>query len=118
MNTIYLKHKTFLPPLQFLRKPAFTRISVRGKRPNPVYKEKSSKLKLGEILVGRKHISSDILEEVITEQVKDCFFKVLSWEKGTFSFCANESQPEEDILLSERIDHLVFKGIVAMDRNS
>ena len=83
-----------------------------------IYEEKSSKLKLGEILVGRKYVSSDILEEVIKEQVKDCFFKVLSWEKGTFSFCVNESQPEEDILLSERIDHLVIKGIVAMDRNS
>lgn len=72
-------------------------------------------MRLGEILVDKKYVSRDILEEVIKEQVKDCFFKVLSWKKGTFSFCVNEFPPEEDILLSERIDHLVLRGIVAME---
>jgi len=83
-----------------------------------IYQEKDCIMRLGEILVDREYISRDILEEVIKEQIKDCFFQVLSWKKGTFSFYVNEFPPEEDILLSERIDHLVLKGIVAMDRDS
>ena len=83
-----------------------------------LYQEQSSKQRLGKILVDKNFISDSHLEEVIKEQVKDIFFKVLYWKKGAFSFCVNESLPEEDILLDERIDHLLIEGIVAMDNYS
>jgi len=79
------------------------------------YHEKKSRLRLGEILVARGYITIELLEDVIKEQVKDCFFTVLSWKKGMFSFHVDENPPEEDILLAERIDHLIIEGIVAMD---
>lgn len=82
-----------------------------------VYQEQSSKQKLGRILVDNRYISVAHLEEIIREQVKDCFFKVLSWKKGSFFFFSNESPPEEDILLDERIDHLILEGIFEMDDN-
>ena len=83
-----------------------------------LYREQSSKQRLGEILVDKRFISNNHLEEVIKEQVKDCFFKVLTWKKGSFSFCPNESPPDENILLDERIDHLIIEGIVALDHDS
>jgi len=83
-----------------------------------LYREQSSKLRLGEILVDKRFVSTNHLEEVIKEQVKDCFFKVLTWQDGSFSFYPNESPPKENILLDERIDHLIIEGIVALDHNS
>ena len=83
-----------------------------------LYREQKSKQRLGEILVDKRCISNTHLEEVIKEQVKDCFFKVLTWQKGSFSFCSNESPPEENILLDERIDHLIIEGIIALDNDS
>ena len=82
------------------------------------YQAESDKQRLGELLVEKQFILNSHLEEIIKEQVKDCFFQVLSWNLGTFTFCVNESPPEEDILLDERIDHLIIEGVVAMDRNS
>jgi len=79
--------------------------------------KESGKQRLGEILVGKQFILKSHLEEIIKEQVKDCFFRVLSWNQGTFTFCVNESPPEEDILLDERIDHLIIEGVIALDQN-
>ena len=83
-----------------------------------LYQAESDKQRLGQLLVEKQFILNSHLEEIIKEQVKDCFFQVLSWNLGTFTFCVNESPPEEDILLDERIDHLIIEGVVAMDHNS
>ncbi len=83
-----------------------------------VYQAEIDKQRLGELLVEKQFILNSHLEEIIKEQVKDCFFQVLSWNLGSFTFCVNESPPEEDILLDERIDHLIIEGVLSMDNNS
>lgn len=81
-----------------------------------IYNEKNGKLRLGEILVLKKLVSNSVLVQVLKEQVKDCFFTVLKWKEGIFSFFENELPPNEDIMLSERLDHLVLECTVALDK--
>lgn len=83
-----------------------------------LYQQQDCRQRLGRILVENKYISVAHLEEIIREQVRDSFFRVLSWKSGSFLFFSNESPPEEDILLDERIDHLIIEGILAMDDNT
>lgn len=80
-----------------------------------LYKDQSTKSKFGTLLVEKGFLKKSDLEEAIKEQVRDIFFEVLSWKNGTFSFCVSDSSSNEDILLEERIDHLILTGIVQMD---
>lgn len=80
-----------------------------------LYRNQSTKSKFGALLVEKGFLKNSDLEEAIKEQVRDIFFEVLSWKNGTFSFCASDNSPKEDILLEERIDHLILTGIVQMD---
>lgn len=79
------------------------------------YRNKSRKSKFGALLVEEGFLNKQDLEETIKEQVRDIFFEVLSWKKGAFSFSTSESTSNEDIQLEERIDHLIFAGVVQAD---
>lgn len=80
-----------------------------------LYKDQNTKSKFGTLLVEKGFLKNSDLEEAIKEQVRDIFFEVLSWQNGTFSFCVSDSTSSEDILLDERIDHLILTGIIQLD---
>ena len=74
--------------------------------------------RLGELLVEEQFVLDSHLEEIVKEQIKDCFFQVLSWNEGMFTFRVDDSPHHEVIHLDERIDHLILEGIIALDHKS
>lgn len=75
------------------------------------------KERLGEILLKKGFVQKPDLQANLKNQVKDAFFHVLTWNQGTFAF-VSELSSDEEIVLDERIDHLLFEGVVHIDRNS
>jgi len=81
------------------------------------FSEKNKK-KLGEILMEKGFLQSDLLHNSLKQQAKDAFFATLSWKKGTFAFISNFSSPEDEVTINERIDHLLLEGVVHIDKNT
>lgn len=71
--------------------------------------------RLGEILVGNGFLDFEKLAEILKIQARDAFFETLSWNKGTFYFYADQYPSGQEILLNDRIDHLLLEGFVRMD---
>ncbi len=71
--------------------------------------------RLGEILVRKGFLKFESLADMLKEQAREAFFTTLSWKKGIFYFYSEHYPSKEEILINERIDHLILEGIVRMD---
>ncbi len=74
--------------------------------------------RLGDILVRKGFLSFEDLSEMLKMQAREAFFTTLSWKKGMFFFYADQYPSKEEILINERIDHLLLEGIVRLDNTS
>lgn len=83
-----------------------------------IHINEKNKKRLGEILLNKGFLQSDLLHHSLKEQAKDAFFSVLNWKTGTFAFISNFTSKEDEVSISERIDHLLLEGVVQIDRNS
>ena len=68
--------------------------------------------RLGEILVKKGFLEFESLAEILKTQAREAFFTTLSWKKGMFFFYTDQYPSKEEILINERIDHLLLEGIV------
>jgi len=73
--------------------------------------------RLGDILVKKGFVTFDDLSEMLQIQAREAFFETLSWKEGMFFFYSNQYPSKEEILINERIDHLLLEGIVRMDNS-
>jgi hypothetical protein len=71
--------------------------------------------RLGAILVKNGFIEFEALAEILKTQAREAFFTTLSWKKGMFYFYSEHYPSKEEILINERIDHLLLEGIVRID---
>lgn len=71
--------------------------------------------KIGQILIDRGHIEEKHLADSLRQQVREAFFEVMTWQEGSFSFRTDRVSVEEDVLLNERIDHLLLAGSLHFD---
>ncbi len=85
---------------------------------SPFISIEKNKKRLGEILLNKGFLQSDLLHDSLKQQARDAFFSVLTWKTGTFAFISNVISDEDDVSISERIDHLLLEGVVQIDRNS
>lgn len=83
-----------------------------------IHINENNKKRLGEILLSKGFLQSDLLHHSLKEQAKEAFFSVLNWKTGTFAFIANFTSDEDEVSISERIDHLLLEGVVQIDSNS
>ena len=74
--------------------------------------------RIGEILLSKGFLQPDILHESLKDQAREAFFSVLNWRTGTFSFIAEVTREQDDVAVSERIDHLLLEGAVHIDKNT
>ncbi|KJR99847.1 MAG: hypothetical protein VR65_15005 [Desulfobulbaceae bacterium BRH_c16a] len=74
--------------------------------------------RLGDILVRKGFVTLESLAEILKLQAREAFFETLSWKQGMFYFYVNQHPSQEEILINERIDHLLLEGIVRMDNTS
>ncbi len=80
-----------------------------------IHKRHGGQWRLGEILVRKGFLNFANLSEMLKKQAREAFFTTLSWEKGIFYFYPGHYPSKEEILINERIDHLLLEGIVRMD---
>ena len=80
--------------------------------------EQKDEKRIGEILLQKGFLQSDMLHESLKKQAKEAFFSVLNWTSGTFSFISNVTSEKDEVSISERIDHLLLEGAVHIDKFS
>ncbi len=57
------------------------------------------------------------LSETLKMQACEVFFKNLRWKEGMFFSLSIKYPFREEILINERIDHLLLEGIVRLDHS-
>ncbi len=66
--------------------------------------------RLGTILVEEGHISREVLEAFVREQILDTIFDLMRWEDGEFDFEVTHERPEEDIGLSASVENIAMES--------
>lgn len=82
-----------------------------------IHAQHGRRRRLGDILVRKGFIKFESLADMLKIQAREAFFTTLSWKKGMFFFYADQHPSEEEILINERIDHLLLEGIVRIDNS-
>jgi len=82
-----------------------------------IHKQHGMRRRLGDIMVRKGFLQYTSLADLLKLQAREAFFETLSWKKGMFFFYVNHSPAQEEILINERIDHLLLEGIVRMDNS-
>lgn len=81
-----------------------------------IHKNAKQQKRLGHILMEQGYIQHDTLSASLAKQVKEAFFEVMQWRNGTFHFHLDRLPADEEIMLSERIDHLLLEGVIRIDK--
>ena len=71
--------------------------------------------RLGHILLEQGRIDRPTLEQAVREQIQDTAFTFFSWTDGEFEFGAEESPPEEDILVEMGVETVIMEGCRRID---
>lgn len=71
--------------------------------------------RLGEILISRGYIDRADLEKVITHQIENILFSLLSWESGTFKFYQDQFPTKEEITVSISVENMILEGLRRVD---
>lgn len=80
-----------------------------------IHGQHGGRRRLGEILVHRGFLDYQNLAEMLKKQAREAFFATLAWKKGMFFFYADQYPAKEEILINDRIEHLLLEGMVRMD---
>lgn len=80
--------------------------------------KEDSRQRLGRILLAQAYVSEDELVDSLGRQAKSAVFEALSWKEGSFYFHINKAPDDGEVLLRERVDHLLLEGMVHIDENS
>ena len=78
-------------------------------------KKSSDGSRLGRILLEQGRIDRPTLEQAVREQIQDTAFTFFSWTDGEFEFGAEESPPEEDILVEMSVETVIMEGCRRID---
>ena len=81
---------------------------------NPQAKTENSK-RLGEILIHKGYIDRADLEKVVTEQIQELLYSLLSWQTGSFKFYENQFPTEEEITVSLSVEDVILEGLRRLD---
>ena len=71
--------------------------------------------RLGEILIARKSIDRADLEAVVSKQVEELAYSLLSWETGSFKFYENQFPTQEEITVRLSVENVIMEGLRRYD---
>ncbi|MEW6412042.1 MAG: DUF4388 domain-containing protein [Candidatus Zixiibacteriota bacterium] len=71
--------------------------------------------RLGEILTTRGFIDRADLEKVVTKQIEELLFSLLSWRTGSFKFYENQFPTEEEITVRLSVENVILEGLRRID---
>ncbi|MCK4461194.1 MAG: DUF4388 domain-containing protein [candidate division Zixibacteria bacterium] len=77
-------------------------------------KSENSK-RLGEIMIGRDYIDRADLTQVVTKQVEELLYSLLSWQTGSFKFYDNQFPTEEEITVDLSVENVILEGLRRVD---
>lgn len=79
------------------------------------FQKNDSKNRIGKILVENSKINNQQLATVLTEQISDIVYKVMSWDKGLFKFYENNFPTDEENSISLSTENLILEGAKRAD---
>jgi hypothetical protein len=71
--------------------------------------------RLGQILIEKNFIDRADLIAVISRQVEELIYSLLSWESGSFKFYENQYPTEEEITVDLSAENVILEGIRRID---
>lgn len=71
--------------------------------------------RIGNILVSKGFLNSDLLNEHLKNQAKDIFFDVLDWRDGEFKFKVINDIPDDLFRVNEHIERIILEKMVMKD---
>jgi hypothetical protein len=71
--------------------------------------------RLGEIMIGRNYIDRADLTQVVTKQVEELLYSLLSWQTGSFKFYDNQFPTEEEITVDLSVENVILEGLRRVD---
>lgn len=71
--------------------------------------KRSPEKRVGDLLVEKGYVSTELLDTFIKEQIQDAIFNLLQWDRGNFAFEVNESSPQE-VGLSVSVENLIMEN--------
>ena len=79
------------------------------------FQKKNGKSRLGKILIENSKINQEQLANVLTEQISDTVYQVMSWDKGLFKFYDNNFPTDEENTISLSTESLILEGAKRAD---
>ena len=71
--------------------------------------------RLGEILIHKGYIDRADLEKVVTEQIQELLYSLLSWQTGSFKFYENQFPTQEEITVTLSVENVILEGLRRLD---
>ena len=89
--------------------------SAQLKQALAAQKKSGGAARLGGILLQQGHIDRETLEQAVREQIQDTAFTFFSWSDGEFEFAAEDTPPEEDVLVEMSVETVIMEGCRRID---
>ena len=89
--------------------------SAQLKQALAAQKKSGGASRLGGILLKQGHIDRETLEQAVREQIQDTAFTFFSWSDGEFEFAAEDTPPEEDVLVEMSVETVIMEGCRRID---
>jgi hypothetical protein len=89
--------------------------SAQLKQALAAQKKSGGASRLGGILLKQGHIDRETLEQAVREQIQDTAFTFFSWTDGEFEFAAEDTPPEEDVLVGMNVETVIMEGCRRID---
>ncbi len=71
--------------------------------------------RLGRILLEQGRLDLETLEQAVRAQIQDTAFTFFSWSDGHFEFSAEDTPPEEDVLVEMNVETVIMEGCRRID---
>lgn len=89
--------------------------SAQLKQALAAQKKASDGARIGGILLAQGRIDRETLEQAVREQIQDSAFTFFSWADGEFEFVAEDTPPEEDVLVEMSVETVIMEGCRRID---
>jgi predicted transcriptional regulator len=71
--------------------------------------------RLGEILIRKGFIDRADLQAVVTDQIEELLYSLLSWQAGSFKFYENQFPTDEEITVKLSVENVILEGLRRLD---
>ncbi|MBU0982525.1 MAG: DUF4388 domain-containing protein [candidate division Zixibacteria bacterium] len=74
--------------------------------------------RLGEILVNKGFIDRADLVAVVTDQINELLYSLMSWQSGSFKFYEDQFPTDEEITVKLSVENVILEGLRRLDEQN